>query len=107
VGAVGGNYQSVVSERRQAFGSSTGGRLDDAAGGSAVASFVSYLEQQGSGSRFQSPAGMDLSGSEQNTAILLAYAPGHSPVPPMNEFPVTRTSVNTIWRLTVPLVGQP
>jgi hypothetical protein len=50
---------------------------------------------------------MDLSGSEQNTAILLAYAPGHSPVPPMNEFPVTRTSVNTIWRLTVPLVGQP
>jgi len=107
VGAIGGNYHSVVSQRRQAFGSATGGRLDDPAGGTAVASFVSHLADQGSSGRFQAATGLDLSDSLEGNAILLAYAPGHGPVPPMNDFSVARSSVNTIWRLTVPLGGQP
>jgi hypothetical protein len=105
--SAGGNYQNVVQSRRRAFGSTTGGRLDDMPGGTLVASFISALGQREAGSRFQAPRGMDLSDSLAGNAVLLAFAPGHAPVSPMKDFSTSRSSVNTVWRLVVPLNAQP
>jgi hypothetical protein len=105
--STGGNYQNVVQSRRRAFGSTTGGRLDDMAGGTLVASFISELGRQGSSARFQAPSGVDLSDSMAGNAVLLAYAPGHAPVAPMKDFSTVRSTVNTVWRLAVPLNTQP
>jgi hypothetical protein len=107
INSTGGNYQNVVQSRRRAFGSTTGGRLDDQAGGTLVASFISQLSQQTSGARFEAAPGMDLSRAIEGAAVLLAYAPGQAAAPPMKDFAATRSSVNTVWRLAVPWTAQP
>jgi hypothetical protein len=101
----GRDYQSRVQERQYAFGRRGGGRIDDLPTASIVASFVGQLSgspQQG-GSFVASP-GLDLTEAvTQGHAVLLAWSPGASPAPPVNQFKSKRTASNTLWRLPIPI----
>ena len=40
---------------------------------------------------------------EQGHAVLLAWSPGASPAPPVNQFKSKRTASNTLWRMPIPI----
>jgi hypothetical protein len=98
----GANYYSTVQERQYAFGRRRGGQIDDLPVGSVVASFLSQLDQRQQGMNFISPAGLDLSASVgAERALLLAWSPHLTPVPPVAQFKTKRSTVNTLWRIPI------
>lgn len=98
----GRNYQNAVQERQRAFGRSGGGRIDDLATGAVVASFVGQLSLPQSGGSFVAPPGLDLSDAvAHGHALLLAWSPGTSPIPPVNQFKSKRSASNTLWRIPI------
>jgi hypothetical protein len=93
-----------VQDRQYAFGRRQSGRIDDQPTGSVVASFLSQLDQRQHGMGFISPHGLDLSDSlGPDRALLLAWSPDQTPIPPVNQFQTKRTTVNTLWRIPVPV----
>lgn len=104
----GNNFQNAVQQRRSAFGKMEGGRIDNLPDASMAASFLAYLNPQDNYNSFVTPPTFDLSSAaERDNAILLAWVPDASPVKPMNQFSPRRKTVNTLWRLTVPLNETP
>jgi hypothetical protein len=100
----GANYQATVQERQYAFGRRGGGRIDDLPAASMATSFIGELSAAQAGARFVSPPGLDLSeAAAQGHAVLLAWSPGASPVPPVNQFKSKRSASNTLWRIPIPL----
>lgn len=103
-----GNYQQRIQERQYAFGRSGGGRIDDLPNASMVTSFLSQGAGENNETRFVVPPGLDLSGSvAQGQAVLLAWSPGASPVPPVNQFKSKRSASNTLWRMPVQISPEP
>jgi hypothetical protein len=105
VQAHGSSFMSAITERQRAF-SENRIYIHDVARASMAASLVSYLSprpDQGYGT-FVSPPGLDLSSfALRGDAILLAWAPNHSPIKSMNKFSARRSSRNTLFRLTLPM----
>jgi hypothetical protein len=97
----GGGLQGVVQQRHNVLGKSSGGQISDLRNGTVVASFVSHLARQGSGS-FVSTPGLDLSRVvERGNAVLLLWTDNYSPVKPINQFSPRRLHRNTLWRVPV------
>jgi len=100
----GRSYQSTVQERQYAFGRRGGGRIDDLPTASVVASFIGELSVQQGGMNFVAPPGLDLSDAiKQGHAVLLAWSPGASPAPSVNQFKSKRSASNTLWRVPIPI----
>ena len=101
-------FQSVVQQRRSAFGGMESGRLSDLPNCSAAASFLAHLRGADQYYTFIAPPTFDLSGAaEQDNAILLAWGDGQSPAKPLNQFSPASRTVNTLWRMTLPLNSTP
>jgi hypothetical protein len=102
----GSSFMSAMTQRQQAFGENRVW-IHDVAHAAMAASLVSYLNprpDQGYGGAFVSPPGLDLSPlALRGDAILLAWAPNHAPIKPMNKFSARRSSRNTLFRLTTPV----
>jgi hypothetical protein len=93
-----------VQERQYAFGRRGGGRIDDLPTACVVTSFIGELGVQQGGANFVATPGLDLSKViEQGHAVLLAWSPGASPVPPINQFKSKRSASNTLWRVPIPI----
>jgi hypothetical protein len=104
----GNMFESVVNQRRSAFGASEGGRLNDLPDASQAVSFLASRQARNNYNNFQILPTLDLSAAaEQNNAILLAWAGGHAAAKPLNQFAPRRTAVNTLWRMTLPLPSKP
>ncbi|MFO1513968.1 MAG: hypothetical protein U1F83_13795 [Verrucomicrobiota bacterium] len=97
----GAGYEGAVQERQYAFGRKSGGRIEDLPTASMVASFIGELPAS-QGMNFVAPPGLDLSKAvTQGHAVLLAWSPGASPAPPLNQFKSKRSASNTLWRIPV------
>jgi hypothetical protein len=101
----GRRFQEAVQGRQQTFGGGDSGRLDDLAGGSMAASFLSHLgDPQNAMQYFISPPGLDLSSVvEHGNAVLLAWAGDYSPVKTLRQFTPRRSQKNTLWRVATPV----
>ncbi len=98
----GTGFQAAVQDRQYAFGRRGSGRIDDLPAGSVATSFLGEFKASQGGMNFVLPPGLDLSGAVgQGQALLLAWSPGASPVPPLNQFKSKRTASNTLWRIPV------
>ena len=98
-------YQRVLNLRNQTLGETE--RLEDSARHSMVASFISRAGQVGANSRgFVYPSGFELSGlSERGEAVVLLFYRDYAPIPPLNDFSVSRNRRETLLRLSLPLDG--
>src|SRR5262249_17591108 len=98
----GQTFQMAANQRQHAFGSATGGRIDDLPNSSTAVSFISHLADD----RFVTPPGLDLSPLlTQGNAVLLAWEPGFSPIKPINQFSTRRSHKDTMWRVVAPVVS--
>ncbi len=94
------DFPAVVSSRRSALGSSSKGQLEDKINGSIAASFLTYAARTDFGGSFSQPPGLDLTPViEHGGAVLLAWAEGYAPVPPMYQFNPRRSHHDTLWRV--------
>ncbi|MDB6125751.1 MAG: hypothetical protein JWQ71_4744 [Pedosphaera sp.] len=104
----GGNFQSAIMHRHQAFGSSGSGQIQDLPNSTMAVSFVSQLANGQTQQDFVSTPGLDLSSVvEHGNAVLLAWESDFSPVRPINQFPTRRSHKDTLWRISVPVYTQP
>ena len=107
VNRITGSFEGKLQERRSSFGGRESGRIENAVDGSAATSFLSY-RQSGSGNSFLQMPAFDLSGAaEADNAILIAWSDGQAPVKSLNQFTPRRSTVNTLWRMTLPLNSTP
>ncbi len=98
------DFSAVVSSRRQALGSSSKGQLEDKLNASIAASFLTFAARTDYGGSFSQPPGLDLTPVvEHGGAVLLAWAEGFAPVPPMYQFNPRRSHHDTLWRVAVPV----
>lgn len=99
----GGGYFTQVESRRSQFGGGTGGRLENRALTSTVASFIGELNLLYDHRGYTAPAGFDLSAqSRRGDSIFFAFVPGHSFIKPLNSFTPVRLRRDTLLRLVVP-----
>ena len=71
-----------------------------------VASFLGRMGTQANGQNFVGPPGLDLSAVvAHGNAVLLAWSPDTSPVPPVNQVKSKRAAANTLWRVPI-AIGQ-
>lgn len=99
-------YLSQVQQRQYAFGSRSGGQINDLPGASMVASFLGQPGAQPNVQNFIAPPGLDLSAVvAHGNAVLLAWSPDSSPVPPANRVKFKRAAANTLWRVPI-AIGQ-
>jgi len=99
----GGNFQTAVSSRQHALGSTASGQIEDKATASVAVSFVSQL---GGGQAYQNnfvaPPGLDLSPVlDHGGAVLLAWAGNYSPIKPIYQFSPRRIQRDTLWRMAL------
>jgi hypothetical protein len=99
------SFQSAAQNRNTPFGREQAGRIDDGAQATMAASFMSLMGAwQNQYAAFRVTPGLDLVPlAERGDAILLAWAPDYSPVPPLNRFNPRRTHRNTLLRIAVPM----
>ena len=100
-------FQQAVMSRRNAFGDTARGQIDDLPQSCMAVSFISLATGGQPGeSGFIAPPGMDLAALlGRHQAVLLAWTPDYSPVKPLNQFTARRASKYTLWRLAAPVVG--
>ncbi len=108
-------FNTAVQQRQQQFGAREGGHLDDAFGGTTAASFLASANttpadpnqpwnQNNYWSRFVTPPGFDLTSlMQRGEAILLAWLPGETLVPALNQFTPRYSRKDTILRVAVPM----
>ena len=101
----GGQFFTAVQNRQQAFGETR--RIGDVPRSAMAASFVSFLKEgsgpYGAGS-FLAPRGFEMTDTaDAGDAILMAWAPGHSPSKPMSQFSSRRGQRDTLFRLSIPM----
>ncbi|MDW8309875.1 MAG: hypothetical protein RMK20_10935 [Verrucomicrobiales bacterium] len=102
VGRHGGMFQSVLQQRRYAFGKTGGGWITDLPPASIAASFLSKPGGRRPGTVFTAPAGLDLSEVvDRGGAVLLGWAAQSAPAPPLNQVSVRRSARYTLWRVPV------
>jgi len=99
----GGNFQTAVSSRQHALGSTASGQIEDKATAGVAVSFVSQL---GGGQAYQNnfvaPPGLDLSPVlDHGGAVLLAWAGNYSPIKPIYQFSPRRIQRDTLWRMAL------
>ncbi|HUR44308.1 MAG TPA: hypothetical protein VMZ27_00435 [Candidatus Saccharimonadales bacterium] len=105
----GSGFNTAVSQRQQAFGSTEGGHLPNNIESAAAASFVSRINTSNNGfdggyGSFTAPHGFDLSPlARRGDAVLLAWAEKYSPVKPLNHFNSRRGQRNTMFRIAGPV----
>jgi hypothetical protein len=97
-----GRFASLVQKRQQAFG--TEARVSDIPATVMAAGFASLSESQdqfGNRNQFITPPGFDLTAlAQQGQAVLLAWAPGYSPVNSITRFTPRRRHQDTLLRVT-------
>ena len=101
--------QAAATQRNDVFGGGGGEHIDDWAGGASAMSLASRVSSGagGNGRDLVWPAGMDLLPLlERGDTIVLAYLPGESLIPPLNQFPALRQQRGTLLRLVVPGVPR-
>ncbi len=100
------SYLGQVQQRQYAFGSRSGGQINDLPNASMVASFLGRMGTQANGQNFVASPGLDLSAVvAHGNAVLLAWSPDTSPVPPVNQVKSKRAAANTLWRVPI-AIGQ-
>ncbi len=99
----GGNFQTAVSSRQHALGSTSSGQISDKQNCSVAVSFISQLDQpQMYQNNFIAPPGLDLTPLiDHGGAVLLAWAGDYSPIRPIYQFSPRRTQRDTLWRLAL------
>jgi hypothetical protein len=113
IGNYADSFRQAVASRRASFGNNAVA-ISDTAEGSMAACFLSLANggapgagqavNVNNGNDFTVFQNLDLSRfAGTDHAILLAWDPGHSPVDPMNRFPVKRIHRDTLLRLVVPV----
>jgi hypothetical protein len=100
----GARFQTASDTRNRAFGDQEAGRLRDVTNAVMAASFATLLRDSDEPwMRFRGPPGFDARRLlARGDALLLAFAPGHSPVPGLNQFSARRRHQDTLYRLAVP-----
>jgi hypothetical protein len=105
---------SAVQARNQQFGSGDGGHLNDPFSSTFGASFLAAAHLTGDmnqpwmqnqyWSRFVTPPGFDLTPlMNRGDAILLAWMPGESVSPSINQFSPRYSRKDTMLRVAVPI----
>ena len=96
------SYFSQAQQRQNAFGSRSGGQINDLPNASMVASFLGQQGTQPNAQNFIAPPGLDLSAViAHGNAVLLASAQNSAPVPPVNQVKSKRAAADTLWRVPV------
>jgi hypothetical protein len=97
----GGQFHPAVEARRQTFGSTERGRINDLPNAAVAASFLSLLDGSADfRSGFVSPPGLDITPVvERGGAVLFAWAADYSPAKPINQFSPRRFHQNTLFRM--------
>jgi hypothetical protein len=97
-------FQQAATRREETFGDNTATHLDDWPKATAAASFASMLHLGNGDSRdYIWTAGQDLSPLlKRGDALLLAWIPDASLLPPLNQFTPRRSKSGTLLRLIVP-----
>ena len=101
----------AADARQNQLGSATAGRLDDYFTSATTASFISLAggasQENNSYGTFGTPAYFDLAPQlERGDAVLLAYLPNQSLVPPLNKFTPLYSGKNTLLRIVLPEVAS-
>jgi hypothetical protein len=95
-------FQMAVRAHHNAFGSNRGARIDDAAGASMAACFISQLKRQDNSMNFMAPAGLDISRRTiGDAAVLLAWVGNYAPTKGMCQFKPVRFHKSTLFRIPV------
>lgn len=95
------NFLSAVSTRQQAFGETERFEMKDIPGAVMAASFVELNNTPNNYNNFAPPSGFDLSDLvERGEAVLLAWAPNHSLLKPLNQFPTQLGRRDTLLRVS-------
>ena len=97
-------FQSVANRRAEMFGSQNEEYIDRWADAAVAATFTRLASGNEEGVRnFIWSPGFDLTPvMKRGDAVILAYLPGESLLPPINQFPVERHSKGTFLRLVLP-----
>ncbi|MCU0788909.1 MAG: hypothetical protein MUC91_12135, partial [Verrucomicrobia bacterium] len=101
------SFQSIIQQRRRAFGAAEAGRIDNLPDGCFVSSFLSEAVSGNPQSGFIAPPGTELNPALQDHALLCVWAEGQAAAAPMNAFTARRGQVNTFWRIAIPLNSKP
>ncbi len=101
----GSSFQTAVTSRQRAFGSSEGGRIQDPPSAAVAASFMSHMARGVNYvNSFITPPGLDMSSVvEHGSAVVFAWAGDYSPVKAMHRFSPKRSHRDTLWRIAVPV----
>ena len=107
-------FNQAVSARQQQFGAQEGGHLNDPFTGTTAASFLALAAQADGNqpgnnywSRFVTPPGFDLTPlMQRGDAILLAWLPGETLVPTLNQFTPRYSRKDTVLRVAVEVQGS-
>ena len=97
-------FQSVANRRAEVFGSQNEEHIDRWADATVAATFTRLASGNDSGTRnFIWSPGFDLTSvMTRGDAVILAYLPGESLLPPLNQFTAERQSKGTVLRLVLP-----
>jgi hypothetical protein len=99
----GSRFQEASEQRRSALGNEQAGQLENPSVTAMAASFPSYLPMAPHQRNCVAPAGLDMSPLvERGDSVLLAWAPGQSPVGPLNRFTPPIMRRDTLFRLAIP-----
>jgi hypothetical protein len=106
-------FVQAVQQRQNQFGAQTSGRIEDVFNSTAIASFLGLATGSTDQSqpwnytywsRFATSPGFDLSPLiQRGDAVLLAWMPGDTLVPPLNKFSPRYSNKDTVLRLAVPV----
>lgn len=100
------HYASTARERQYAFGSRSGGRIDDLPTAGMVTSLLGQYSSH-EGMNIVTPSGQDVSKAVgTDRAVLLAWLPDVAPVPALNQIKTKRRAVNTLWRVPISVSTQ-
>ena len=99
------NFNYAIESRQRAFGGNERGRIDNIPDAVAASCFISLLNTANNAyNNFATPPGYDLLPlTQRGDAVLLAWAPGYSPIKSMNKFSPRRTQKDTLLRVAVSL----
>ncbi|HWN97034.1 MAG TPA: hypothetical protein VNT99_18535, partial [Methylomirabilota bacterium] len=109
------NFAQVVQQRQNQFGAQQAGRLDEIFKSTTAASFLNVADtstggQQGNPvywNRFATPPGFDLTPlMQRGDAVLLAWMPGDTIVPALNQFSPRYSRKDTVLRVAVTVQGS-
>jgi hypothetical protein len=100
-------FYNAAQQRQYAFGRRGSGQIDDLPTASMVASLLGGSAQPRGGMNFVMPPGLDVSGAvTRGSAVLLAWAPDNSVVPPLIQAKTKRAAANTLWRMPISIPTQ-